>query len=262
MVSKSMRTITLRVLKKIFRVILGLLLLFGLLVFVFWITAPDVNHLKTRNPDTTSMMEYRESQVYRRTGKKLRRIQYWAPLKSISPKLIHSVLIAEDDNFYQNEGFDIQGIEEAIKKNVHQGQLVSGGSTITQQLAKNIYLNPGRNPFRKLREAVIAIEINRKLKKSRILELYLNVIEWGQGIYGIEAASRHYYQKSASGLTAEEAVRLASILPNPNRYQPENDRSKRMRNKRRVIAKILIRRSLMTEEEYALLEADLKSAVR
>jgi monofunctional glycosyltransferase len=239
-----------------------LALVFVVLCAVLWATGPDVGILRTRNPRTTAMMRYRQEQGLRKTGRKPAVRQTWVKMGRISPKLIHAVLIAEDDKFYQHEGFDFSGMRDAFEKNLESGRIVGGGSTITQQLAKNLYLNPVRNPVRKLREAVIAFELDRRLKKRRILELYLNVIEWGPGIYGVEAAAGHYYGKSASALTAEEAVRLASILPNPIRFRPEDDTSRRMRKKRRIVSEILVKRGLMTAAEKAALNADLDQPMR
>jgi monofunctional biosynthetic peptidoglycan transglycosylase len=239
-----------------------LALVFVVLCAVLWATGPDVGILQTRNPRTTAMMRYRQEQGLRKTGRKPAVRQTWVKTGRISPKLIHAVLIAEDDKFYQHEGFDFAGMKDAFEKNLESGRIVGGGSTITQQLAKNLYLKPVRNPVRKLREAVIAFELDRRLKKRRILELYLNVIEWGPRIYGAEAAAGYYYGKSASELTAEEAVRLASILPNPVRFRPEDDSSRRMRKKRRIVAEILVKRGLMTREEQAALDADLGHPVR
>ncbi|MBN1783332.1 monofunctional biosynthetic peptidoglycan transglycosylase [bacterium] len=249
-----------RKVKRILQWIVGLCMFFILYVGLLWIFGPDVAEFRNRNPGTTALMEYREARYRKTTGKRQVRRQQWVPLSTISPKLIHAVLIAEDDNFYRHEGFDFHGMEEAMKENLEKGRLVRGGSTITQQLAKNLYLSPKRSPDRKIREAILAFELDRKLKKRRILELYLNVIEWGEGIYGIEAASKYYYHKPASSLTAEQAVRLASVLPNPMRYHPDNDRSKRMRNKRRIVAKLLVKRKLMTQAEYNRLNADLRKA--
>ncbi len=236
----------------------GLALAFILLCAALWASVPDVGILAARNPVTTAMMRHRQGQALRKTGRKSGVRQVWVKLGRISPKLIQAVLIAEDDKFYGHGGFDFEGMKDAFEKNIESGRIVGGGSTITQQLAKNLYLRPDRNPVRKLREAVIAFELDRRLKKRRILELYLNVIEWGPGIYGAEAAAAHYYGKSASGLTAEEAVRLASILPNPVRFQPENDTSRRMRKKRRIVSELLVKRGLMSAAEKAALDADLE----
>jgi monofunctional glycosyltransferase len=161
------------------------------------IGSPNMEDLKNRNPRETRLMTYRSAQ-YEREGVRVTRSQQWVPLSRISPNLIKAVLISEDDKFYEHEGFDWQGIREAIEKNWQKRRIVMGGSTITQQLAKNLYLKPTRNPLRKIQEAWIAGRLEKTLSKRRILELYLNVIEWGRGIYGIEAASESYYHKPAS----------------------------------------------------------------
>jgi monofunctional glycosyltransferase len=235
-------------------------LAFVALVGGLWIFGPDVSVWGRRNPETTALMRYREAQTRKKTGHTPPRAQRWIPLSAVSPALIEAVVIAEDDKFFSHEGFDFSGMRDAFEKDLKAGRIVGGGSTITQQLAKNLYLSPTRNPLRKIREAVIAFELDRKLKKRRILELYLNVIEWGRGVYGAEAAARHYYAKPASALSAEEAVRLATILPNPIRYQPGNDHSKRMRQKRRIVARLLVKRHLMTPEEERLLLDALDAA--
>lgn len=235
---------------------------FAVWIMVLWLLPPNCSDLKTRNPRMTAMMRYREAQVLKKTGKRLWRNQTWVSLSKLSPKLIEAVVIAEDDNFFRHGGFDLEGMKDALEKDIQSGRIVSGGSTITQQLAKNLYLKPARNPVRKIREAVIAFKLDRRLKKRRILELYLNVIEWGRGIYGAEAAARHYYGKSCSDLTAEEAVRLASILPNPIVFAPEDDRYYRMRKKRNIVAQLMVKRKTMTQEEYEALLSNLASAGR
>jgi len=246
--------------KKILWIFIGFILCFLGALFLLWVFGPNVEALKHQNPKTTAMMQYRKEQYYKKTGKRLRIQHQWVRLSQISPALIEAVLIAEDDKFFIHNGFDFEGMYEALSKNIKRKKIVSGGSTITQQLAKNLYLKPTRSPIRKIREAVIAFELDRKLSKRRILELYLNVIEWGRGIYGIEAASQYWYGKPASQLTAEEAIRLASVLPNPLRYQPDNDASRRMRKKRRHIAKYMVKRHRMTEEEFQSFCAKLDSA--
>jgi monofunctional biosynthetic peptidoglycan transglycosylase len=235
---------------------------FAALILILWLLPPNVKDLTTHNPQKTTMMRYREAQYFKKTGKRLWRNQTWVPLSRISPKLITAVVIAEDDKFFEHAGFDFEGMKEAFEKDIRTGRITGGGSTITQQLAKNLYLKPARNPVRKIREAVIAFKLNSRLKKSRILELYLNVIEWGRGIYGAEAASRTYYGKSCSDLTAEEAVRLASVLPNPIVFVPEDDRYYRMRKKRSIVAQLMVKRKQMTEEEFEALVSDLTSAGR
>ena len=129
-------------------------------------------------------------------GKNLRHVQIWVPYARISQHLTRAVLVAEDDAFWEHEGIDLDELQKSLELDWARGRFVRGGSTITQQLAKNLYLSPSKNPVRKLRELVIARRLEAELKKSRILELYLNVIEWGDGLYGVESASRTYFGKS------------------------------------------------------------------
>lgn len=201
--------------KKIFLIISIL----SISVLIYILNFPDISRLKKENPRKTSFMEYRERES-KRKGKNYRINQIWIPLNRVSPYLIKAILIAEDDKFWSHEGFDLEAIQKAIEKDIKKGRFAFGGSTITQQLAKNLYLTPTKTSFRKIREAILTWRIERILTKKRILELYLNVIECGNGIFGVEAASRHYYGKPASELTPEESARLAAILPNPMRYSP------------------------------------------
>lgn len=227
----------------------------GLVIFLStWLLLPDIDALKKNNPKATEMMRYRAEKSKNKSG--LAKRQYWVSLGRISPYLIQAVIISEDDKFYQHSGFDWDGMREALEKNIDKKAWARGGSTITQQLAKNLYLRPTRNPLRKLREAIIAYQIEKKLKKSRILELYLNVIEWGNGNYGAEAAARYYFSKSALELTRSEAIRLASVLPNPHRYSPIKNTNKRMNNKRQLIASRMLQRGLVDSEQYQALLAD------
>jgi monofunctional biosynthetic peptidoglycan transglycosylase len=149
----------------------------------------------------------------------------WVPLDRIAPELIEAVIVAEDANFYRHSGVDWEGLREAARRDWKEKRLRRGGSTITQQLAKNLYLNPSKTLWRKLKELFITLRLERTLSKARILELYLNVVEWGRGIYGAEAAARHYFGKPASGLTIDEASWLAAILPSPIRYGKGSDSS-------------------------------------
>jgi len=146
--------------------------------------------------------------------------QNWVSLGNISRNLVLAVTIAEDDKFWQHEGFDLDGMEEAFLRNIEEGRIAAGGSTITQQLAKNLWFTPEKSLSRKAKEAIMAWRLERELSKKRILELYLNVVEWGDGVFGAEAAARHHYGKSAAALTSWEAARLAAVLPNPLRWSP------------------------------------------
>ncbi len=142
-------------------------------------------------------------------------VHRWTDLHKISPNLRRAVIVSEDARFYEHAGFDLQAIEDAMRINWARGQLVFGASTITQQLAKNLYLSPSRSILRKIHEILIAVALERALSKERILELYLNLVEWGPHIYGAEAAARYYFHTSALHLSRTEAAFLASILPNP-----------------------------------------------
>ncbi len=180
---------------------------------------PDVAGLRTANPTSTSLIDSRRMQA-RAHGQLFKPAWVWVPLAQISPHLQRAVVVAEDASFWSHEGFDWEGIRDAAIRNLEEGAIKRGGSTITQQLAKNLYLPSERSWFRKAREAMITRSLEHRLSKRRILELYLNVVEWGRDVYGAEAAARHHFGKSAQDLTAEEAALLAAILPSPRRYDP------------------------------------------
>jgi monofunctional biosynthetic peptidoglycan transglycosylase len=191
---------------------------FAVLAYAY-LTLPDVRPLKTSNPATTAFIELRADEALAR-GEKPRRVQRWVSYAHLSPDLKRAVLIAEDDAFWKHEGVDFEQLQESLQLDWRRGRLVRGASTITQQLAKNLYLSPSRNPVRKLRELVIARRLEAELRKARILELYLNEIEWGDGIYGAEAASRAYFHKAASDLSPPEAALLAGAIVNPRLMNP------------------------------------------
>jgi monofunctional biosynthetic peptidoglycan transglycosylase len=142
----------------------------------------------------------------------------WVPYAKISDNLKRALIAAEDASFVDHEGFDWEGIQKAYEKNLRKGKIVAGGSTISQQLAKNLFLSTKRTPWRKLEEAVITLMLEAVMDKQRIFEIYLNIIEWGNGVFGAEAAARHYYQVSAAQLTAAQAAKLAGMVPNPLYY--------------------------------------------
>lgn len=194
-----------------------------------WATWPDVARLATENPTTTAWMEMRAAEA-RAKGERPRRVQVWVPLTSISPSLKNAVLIAEDAAFFQHEGLDYNEIREAIKTDTEKLEFARGASTITQQLAKNLYLSPSRNPIRKLKELLLTFSLERHLSKPRIFELYLNLIEWGDGIYGAEAAARTYFSTSSADLSRAQAAALAAVIINPRRYSPAAP-NRRIRNR-------------------------------
>jgi monofunctional biosynthetic peptidoglycan transglycosylase len=201
------------------KILITLILLLICYLGYEWITYPDTALLAHMNPKSTAWMEMRDKEA-QEEGKKPHHYQIWKPLGSISPNLKNAVLIAEDAAFFQHDGLDYHEIQEAIKINFERMEFSRGASTITQQLAKNLYLSPSRNPARKIKELALTKSLERNLSKKRIFEIYLNVIEWGDGIYGAEAAARKYYGKSCSELSEGEAAALAAVIINPRMYSP------------------------------------------
>ena len=207
----------------LFRAALGLVLLLVLppagLALYWWLTFPDVKSLATANPETTALIEARLAEA-RAQDPDAEPDRVWVPLAEIAPVLQHAVIISEDASFYYHEGFDWEGIKEAALRDLAEGKLQRGGSTLTQQLAKNLYMSSHKTFLRKANEALITYALERHLTKKRILELYLNVVEWGSGVYGAEAAARHHFGKHAADLAPEEAALLAAMLPSPRTYDP------------------------------------------
>ncbi|MEX2272032.1 MAG: monofunctional biosynthetic peptidoglycan transglycosylase [Vicinamibacterales bacterium] len=203
-------------------------------VFAFqWLTLPDVRTLRSENPETTAFMELRARQA-RARGEEPRRTRRWVPYERIAQTLKRAVLVAEDSGFWEHEGVDLEALQNAVEVNLEKRAFALGASTITQQLAKNLYLSPSKNPMRKLRELWIARRLEIELPKRRILELYLNSIEWGDGIYGAEAAARAYFGKGAGSLGPDEAALLAGSIINPRVYSPANP-NRRLLGRQRLI---------------------------
>ena len=169
------------------------------------------------DPASTAFMEARLA-IMREKSPAAKIQQQWVPYNKISSHLKRAILVAEDDTFVDHEGFDWDGIQKALDKNQQKGRVVAGGSTISQQLAKNLFLSGERSMLRKAEEALITVMMERILDKERILEIYLNVIEWGDGVFGAEAAARHYFGVSAGQLSQEQAAKLAAMVPRPRFY--------------------------------------------
>jgi len=225
----------------------AILLFFTVLVAAgYYSIFPDVSRLKRENPKKTSFMEYRERE-WREKGKKINIQKKWVSLSNISPYLVKAVIIGEDDKFWSHHGFDIEAIQKALEKDLQRKTFKFGGSTISQQLVKNLYLSPSKNPIRKFKEVIITWRIERTLSKRRILELYLNVVEWGEGIFGAEAASLHYYDKPALVLNPEEAAMLASVLPNPIRYRVDGT-SRYVQKRAKIIYDVMVKRGIVIPE--------------
>lgn len=206
--------------------------------YILWL--PNTTKLKRQNPKETALMSLRKKQA-RERGKPYAIRKEWASYENISPHLVHAVIVSEDGNFWRHDGLDFEQIQEAVETNFKRGRFVYGASTITQQLAKNLYLSPAKNPLRKIKEALIAKKLEKQLTKRRILELYLNVVEWGPGVFGAEAAARHYFGKQAAELNAEESARLAAYLPSPIRYGRLKDSPYLARTARKILFRMKAR---------------------
>jgi monofunctional biosynthetic peptidoglycan transglycosylase len=183
-------------------------------IAVLYLTLPDVRELRTKNVESTAFMDLRAREA-RADGREPRRVHQWVPYNRISPHLKRAVLVAEDAGFWGHEGIDLVEIKKALETDWERGSLMRGASTITQQLAKNLYLSPSRNPFRKLSELLITRRLEHELSKTRIFELYLNNIEWGDGIWGAEAAARTYFGIPAAAVAPDQAAIMAGAIVNP-----------------------------------------------
>ncbi len=206
--------------KTLFRWLGRAILISVLLVLVYeaWIFA-RVWWYVDHNPAATAFMERRLAQLQEKLGEDAELKYRWVPYEKISINLKRALVAAEDSRFIEHEGFDMEGIEKALKKNEKKGKVVAGGSTISQQLAKNLFLSGERSYVRKGQEAIITLMLEKMMTKRRILEIYLNVIEWGEGVYGAEAAARRYYHTSAANLSAYQAAHLAAMVPRPRFFE-------------------------------------------
>jgi monofunctional biosynthetic peptidoglycan transglycosylase len=212
--------------------------------YYFYYTLPDVSALKQKNPKSSALMESREHE-YRMKGIRNPRQQVWVPYAAISENLKKAILISEDAAFFSHKGVDINELKAALKKDWDSMSFSRGGSTITMQLAKNLYLNTSKNPLRKVKEILIAWQLEAKLSKQRIFELYLNIVELGRNMYGAEAAARYYFGKSAAALDPLEAATLAALLPSP---RTSKDRS--ILSRRNLILSRLASVGYLSSEEY------------
>lgn len=211
-------------------------LLVLMLCYQAWIAAHIawwINH----NPTTSAFMDDRLV-IMQNKDPKAKLQHKWVPYKNISGHLKRALIASEDAKFVDHEGFDWEGIQKAYEKNMARGRIVAGGSTISQQLAKNLFLSTKRTPWRKGEETLITLMLEAMMEKERIFEIYLNTIEWGNGIFGAEAAARHYYQISASQLSAEQAARLAAMVPNP-RYYDSHREARGLLRKTEIIMSIM-----------------------
>ena len=202
-----------------------------------YLTLPDVRVLAQTNPTTTAFIERRIEEAGD-AGKTLKVRQQWISYRRISPQLKRAVLVAEDSAFWQHDGIDFEQIRESMEYNLERGEFARGASTITQQLAKNLYLSPSKDPLRKVRELMIARRLEAVLSKQRILEIYLNVIEWGDGIFGADAAARAYFGIGAGALGAEQSALLAGAIINPRVHSPGHPTPRLLRRQRMLLRRM------------------------
>lgn len=219
------------------RVVLGAFALAFAALAYTWLTLPDVRPLRTTVPASTAWMDMRAREAAA-AGKPVKKVQRWVSYGRISPALVRAVLVAEDSAFWSHDGIDLEEIKASIEDSWENGEPMRGASTITQQLAKNLYLSPSRNPLRKLTELFITRRLEVELSKRRILELYLNLIEWGDGIWGCEAAARTYFGIAAADLSPSQAALLAGAIINPRRYSPARPNARLLRRQAIILRRM------------------------
>lgn len=217
-------------------------LLFLLYVLVELLTIPywSIARLHTENPQETAMMRQRMDEAHAQ-NESLHIVHHWVPLSHIPKHVRRAIVIAEDGSFYGHNGVDMHEVWESIKVNMKRKKIVRGASTITQQVAKNLYLSTSKTPMRKFKELIITFLLESQLSKQRILEIYLNIIEWGKGTFGIEAAARKYFGASVKRLTRDQAARLAAVIPSPLRYQPNSNNKYVLEKKRLLLRRMAAR---------------------
>ena len=209
---------------------------FAYIAYVY-LTLPDVRVLASTNPETTAFIELRRDEAHDQ-GKSFNLRRRWVPYARISSHLKRAVIVAEDSAFFEHEGLDYEQIKESLEASLEDGGPMRGASTITQQLAKNLYLSPTRNPMRKVKEVIITRRLEMALSKRRIFEIYLNSIEWGDGIFGCDAAARAYFGKSASDLGAAEAALMAGAIINPRVHSPAKPTRRLLRRQQIILRRM------------------------
>jgi monofunctional biosynthetic peptidoglycan transglycosylase len=209
---------------------------FAMLVYT-WGTLPNVRDLRRVNPTSTALMRIRIGEALA-GGRPLHLRQRWVSYEQIAEPLKHAVLIGEDAKFWQHDGVDYEELQKSVQQDWAARRFLRGASTLTQQLAKNLYLSPSRTPTRKFAELLLARRLEAELTKRRIFELYLNLIEWGDGVWGVEAASRAYFGVPASDLSAPQAALLAAAIVNPRRYNPAHPDAQLLRRQQLILSRM------------------------
>jgi monofunctional glycosyltransferase len=241
------------------KILKWLLLIFIILVLMLagaYFFTPEPKIFKSNNPKKTAFMQMRINQAKAR-GRSLRISQRYVNYSKISKHLKNAVRISEDGGFFFHNGFDLGEIKESIKTNIKKREFKRGGSTITQQLAKNLYLSSKKSIVRKLEEAFLTLKIEQQLSKIRIFDLYLNYIEFGNGIFGVDVACRKYFKKSSGKVTVFEAVRLASIIPSPRKWSPNNP-TKRLKYRTKILLNRMYKFKKISKEEYEEAKRDFE----
>jgi len=233
--------------------LLGALILFAI---YFFLSLPSVDFLKTENPKTTAVIEQRKQEAQEQ-GKKLKIRQRWVNFNLVPSLLKNAVRVSEDVDFYHHRGIDYYELKESIKRNLQAGKKARGGSTITQQLAKNLFLSTGKSYYRKLKEVAIAKKLEARLSKDRIFSLYLNVIEFGPGIFGVEAAAEYFFKKPVGQLGLNEIIRLAAVIPKPLRVSPLSN-SNYLKWRANLLLERLVQYRYITDSQYQAAKANFK----
>jgi monofunctional biosynthetic peptidoglycan transglycosylase len=216
---------------------LVILFLIVVILQILFLPYDNIRQLKTKNAGETAFMREQAANA-KKENRPFHKMQYWISLRSIPQDAIDAVIVSEDGTFWSHHGFDWFEFRESVERNFEEGRAVRGASTITQQLVKNLYLSSSKNPLRKIKEWILTWYMEQQLGKSRILEIYFNVIEWGDGVYGIEAASRFYFDKSASDLNREECARLAAIIPSPRKHRADVDSKYVLRRSKLILERM------------------------
>jgi monofunctional biosynthetic peptidoglycan transglycosylase len=230
-----------------------------LVISALYLGLPDVAQLKTKNPNSTALIEQRIEEA-REKGRRFHAERTWVGLGTISPKLVAAVLLSEDASFYLHEGFDWKELEHAIDKDIESRSYARGASTITQQLAKNLFLGTRKSIFRKVEEALITVKLEHTLSKPRILALYLNVAEWGEGVFGAEAGARAHFGIPASEVNAAQAAILAAMLPAP-RHSSVKAPDARLKSKSHHILELLHVSGRIDDHEYESAKSELERLI-
>ncbi len=234
-------------------VLLGLVAALGLFTGYFFLSLPKVGNLKTQNPTTTALIEQRKTEA-QKEKQELKVRQKWVSFEAIPQLLKDTVRVSEDVDFYYHKGIDYFELKEALKRNLKEGKKMRGGSTITQQLAKNLFLSTEKSYSRKIKEFFIAKRMEKALSKDRIFHIYLNVIEFGKGIFGVESASGYFFRKSVRNLNLEEILRLVAVIPKPLRVTPISD-SRYLKWRVNLLLERLVKYNYITREEYKRMKA-------